>query len=65
MVFITEIEEIIELVGSEANLKFLHFGPKLLKRLVITAQGMHYQAAERSLLFINNEATQKLVKSNL
>ena len=37
VVFITEIEEIIDLVGNEANLKFQHYGPKLLKRLVITA----------------------------
>jgi hypothetical protein len=42
VVFITEIEEILELINSEADKKFSIYGPKLLKRLVITAQGMHY-----------------------
>ena len=65
VVFITEIEEVIELIGIEADKKFNMFGPKLLKQLVITAQGMHYQAAERALLFLNNEGIQKMVKSNM
>jgi len=26
---------------------------------------MHYQAAERALLFLNNEGIQKMVKSNM
>jgi len=31
VVFITEIEEVIELIGIEADKKFHMFGPKLLK----------------------------------
>lgn len=65
VVFINEIEEILDLVSQEAQQKFLVFGPKLLKRLVATAQNMHYQAAERALLLLNNEVIHKLVKANL
>jgi len=31
VVYINEVEEILELVGNEAEKKFLQFGPKLLK----------------------------------
>lgn len=65
VVYITEIEEILELIGSEAVQKFGTYGPKLLQRLVQSAQGMHYQAAERSLLFLNSDQIQKIVKANL
>ena len=37
VVYITEIEEILELVGAEAEKKYHLFGPKLLHRLVSTA----------------------------
>jgi serine/threonine-protein phosphatase 2A regulatory subunit B' len=65
VVYITEIEEILDLCNQEAHQKFLMFGPKLLKRLVATSQNMHYQAAERALLLLNNEVIHKLVKANL
>ena len=65
VVFINEVEEIIDTIGSEADKNFNRFGPKLLYRLVQTAQNMHYQAAERALLLLNNDLIQKLVKENL
>ena len=65
VVYINEVEEILETIGVEAEKKFGDFGPKLLKRLVMTSQNMHYQAAERSLLLLNNEVIQKLTKSNM
>lgn len=34
IVFINETEEILEIVGSEADKNFMKFGPKLLYRLV-------------------------------
>ena len=37
VIFINEIEEIMEIIGSDAEKKFLEYGPKLLKRLVSTA----------------------------
>jgi hypothetical protein len=42
VVYINEIEEILETIGSEADKNFNLFGPKLLHRLVQTAQNMHY-----------------------
>lgn len=42
VIFITEIEEIIELMGSQAETKFAEYGPDLLRRLLLTSQGMHY-----------------------
>ena len=65
VVYISEIEEILEIIGAEADKKFNDYGPKLLKRLVQTSQNMHYQAAERALLLLNNETIQKIVKNNL
>lgn len=65
VIFINEIEEVMEIIGSEAEKKWLVYGPKLLKRLVATSQNMHYQAAERSLLLLNSELIQKMVKSKL
>lgn len=37
VVYIAEIEEILELVNSEAEKRFNEFGPKLLSQLVRTA----------------------------
>lgn len=65
VIFIGEIEEVFELLGSQADSKYPEFGAALLKRLIITAQGMHYQAAERSLLLLNSEYLQKFVKNNM
>ena len=65
VVFINEVEEIIDTIGSEADKNFNKFGPKLLHQLVRTAQNMHYQAAERALLLLNNDLIQKLVKENM
>lgn len=65
VVYINEIEEILETIGSEGDKNFNLFGPKLLQRLVQTSQNMHYQAAERALLLLNNEIIQKLVRTNL
>lgn len=42
VIFINEIEEILELMGREADNKFNDYGPQLLRRLISTAQGMHY-----------------------
>ena len=42
VIFIQEIEEVLELMGNQAEQKFAEFGPQLLKRLLQTSQGMHY-----------------------
>jgi serine/threonine-protein phosphatase 2A regulatory subunit B' len=55
IVYINEAEEIIEQIGLEAERNFNMYGPKLLSRLVQTAKNMHYQAAERALLFLNSD----------
>ena len=55
VIFIQEIEEVLELMGNQLDQKFKDFGPQLLKRLLLTSQGMHYQAAERALLLLNSE----------
>lgn len=34
VVFINEVEEILETIGTEADRNFMKFGPKLLNRLV-------------------------------
>jgi len=65
VIFINEIEEVLESLGSQAEQKFNEFGPQLLKRLISTSQGMHYQAAERALLLLNSELIQKLIKANM
>lgn len=65
VIYINEIEEVIELMGGQIENKFGEFGPTLLKRLLLTSQGMHYQAAEKALLFLNSDALQKLVKANM
>ena len=65
VVYINEIEEILDNIGTDAEKKFSEFGPKLLKRLLQTSQNMHYQAAERALLLLNNEVIQKIVKANM
>ena len=55
VVYINELEEIIEYIGVEAEKRFDAYGPKMINQLVRTAQNMHYQAAERALLLLNNE----------
>jgi serine/threonine-protein phosphatase 2A regulatory subunit B' len=42
VVYINEIEEILENIGADAERRFNDYGPKLLKRLVITAQNMQH-----------------------
>ena len=42
VIFIGEIEEVLDLMGNVAEQKFNEFGPQLLKRLLNTSQGMHY-----------------------
>lgn len=37
----------------------------MLKQLLLTSQGMHYQAAEKALLFLNSDVVVKLVKANM
>lgn len=44
--------------------KFNEYGPKLLKRLIKTAQSMHSQAAERALILLNSETIMKMVRVN-
>lgn len=64
VVFLNEIEEILDSNWSVISLRFADFGPKLLKRLIKTAQSMHYQAAERALLLLNSDTIQKMVTLN-
>jgi hypothetical protein len=42
VIYISVIEEILDLLGSQAEAKFAEFGPDLLSRLILTSQGMHY-----------------------
>jgi serine/threonine-protein phosphatase 2A regulatory subunit B' len=65
VIFINEIEEVIELLGSHSDTKFDQYGVKLLKQLLKTAQGMHYPAAERSLMLLNSDLMQRIVKANV
>lgn len=37
VIFINEIEEVIDLMGSQGEAKFVEFGPALLKRLIQTS----------------------------
>jgi hypothetical protein len=55
VIYINEIEEILELLGNQADGKFSEYGPPLLKQFLKTAQGMHYPAAERALLLLNSD----------
>ena len=64
VVFLNEIEEILDSNWSVISSRFPDFGPKLLKRLIKTAQSMHYQAAERALLLLNSDTIQKMVRLN-
>jgi serine/threonine-protein phosphatase 2A regulatory subunit B' len=64
VIYINEIEEVMETMGSQGEAKFAEYGAALLKRLIQTSQSMHYQAAEKSLLFLNSDILQKLVKAN-
>lgn len=62
VIFLNEIEEIIDTYPTVISQKFQDYGPKLLKRMIKTSQSMHYQAAERSLVLLNSDTIQKLVK---
>lgn len=42
VIFISEIEEVIDLYSGNSEVKFAEYGPDLLKRLILTSQGMHY-----------------------
>ena len=64
VIFLNEIEELLEQHQTFLFSKFNEFGPKFLKRVAKTSQSMHYQAAERSLLLLNSEIILKLVKQN-
>lgn len=64
VVFLNEIEEILDSNWSVISSRLADFGPKLLKRLIKTAQSMHYQAAERALLLLNSDTIQKMVRLN-
>ena len=64
VVFLNEIEEILDSNWSVISSRFADFGPKLLKRLIKTAQSMHYQAEDRALLLLNSDTIQKMVRLN-
>ncbi|TNV79992.1 hypothetical protein FGO68_gene16483 [Halteria grandinella] len=64
VVFLNEVEELLESNWTVIQGKFTDFGPKLLKRLIKTSQSMHYQAAERALVLLNSDTIQKLVRLN-
>lgn len=55
VVFLNEIEELLDSNWNLIQTRFADFGPKLLKRLIKTSQSMHYQAAERALLLLNSD----------
>jgi serine/threonine-protein phosphatase 2A regulatory subunit B' len=65
VIFINEIEEVLDLTISQPEVKFAEFGPELLRKVVQTSQGMHYQAAEKSLLFLNSDVLKRLVSQNM
>ena len=64
VVFLNEIEELLENNWSVISGRFGEFGPKLIKRLLKTSQSMHLQAAERALLMLNSDTIQKMVRLN-
>ena len=64
VVFLNEIEELLETNWSVISGRFSEFGPKLIKRLTKTAQSMHLQAAERALLLLNSDTIQKMIRLN-
>lgn len=64
VVFLNEIEELLENNWSVVSGRFSEFGPKLIKRLLKTSQSMHLQAAERALLMLNSDTIQKMVRLN-
>ena len=55
VIFLNEIEEVMDTHPQIVASKFLDFGPKLLKRMFKTSQSLHYQAAERALLLLNSD----------
>jgi len=64
VVFINEIDDLLETHWSTISGKYSEFGPKLLKRIIKTSQSMHYQAAERALLLLNSDTIQKMIRLN-
>ena len=55
VVFLGEVEELLDSNWNVISSKFSEFGPKLLKRMIKTSQSMHFQAAEKALLVLNSE----------
>lgn len=64
VVFLNEVEELLDLNWTVIQGKFSEFGLKLIKRLIRTSQSMHYQAAERALVLLNSDTIQKMVRLN-
>lgn len=64
VIFLAEIEDILDSHWTVMQDKFNEYGPKLLKRLIKTAQSMHSQAAERALILLNSETIMKMVRVN-
>ncbi len=60
IIYISVVEESIE-----GTILFAQFGPQLIKQIIKTAQGMHFQAAEKALVFLNSETLVKFVKTDL
>jgi serine/threonine-protein phosphatase 2A regulatory subunit B' len=42
VIFLNEIEELLDTHSTVVQAKFTDFGPKLLKRIIKTSQSMHY-----------------------
>lgn len=42
VIFIGEIEEVLEILKNSNESKIIDFGPKMIRRILLTAQGMHY-----------------------
>ncbi len=55
VIYITEIEEVLEMIGNQAENRYSEFGNKLLTQVLKTSQGMHYPAAERALMLLNSD----------
>jgi serine/threonine-protein phosphatase 2A regulatory subunit B' len=66
IIFISQMEDVMELIRGQSELKFAEvMGPEILAKLIQTSHGMHFQAAEKSLLLLNSELCQKLVRINM
>jgi hypothetical protein len=42
VIYINEIEEVIEAMGPLGEARFSEYGANLMRRLILTSQGMHY-----------------------